>query len=97
MAQQCDDSGSKPRILNKMKTSDIQIRDPFVLPVPEDQYYYLFGTTDLNCWNDEATGFDCYRSRDLENWEGPIPAFRPPADFWCWKGVKRDKGSKGTG
>lgn len=64
-----------------MKTNEIQIRDPFVLPVPEEQYYYLFGTTDLNCWNDEATGFDCYRSRDLENWEGPIPAFRPPADF----------------
>jgi arabinan endo-1,5-alpha-L-arabinosidase len=66
-----------------MKREDIQIRDPFVLPVPEEQCYYLFGTTDLNCWNDEATGFDCYRSRDLENWDSPIPAFRPPVDFWA--------------
>lgn len=66
-----------------MKTSEIQIRDPFVLPVLEEQCYYLFGTTDKNCWGGTATGFDCYRSRNLENWEGPIPAFRPPAGFWA--------------
>lgn len=60
----------------------IQIRDPFVLPVPEERTYYLFGSTDADIWNPPATGFDCYRSTDLQHWEGPIPAFRPPADFW---------------
>lgn len=58
------------------------MRDPFVLPVPEQATYYLFGSTDKNIWEGPGCGFDCYRSTDLETWEGPIPAFRPPADFW---------------
>lgn len=62
--------------------ADIQIRDPFVLPVASEKAYYLFGTTDKNPWEGPGTGFDCYRSSDLENWEGPIAAFRPAAGFW---------------
>ena len=65
------------------KCPDIQMRDPYVLPLPEEDRYLLFGTTDRNPWSGPYTGFDCYASRDLENWEGPIPAFRPPADFWA--------------
>lgn len=65
-----------------MKRSDIQMRDPFVLPLPQEKRYLLFGTTDKNIWSGPGTGFDCYSSRDLVNWDGPIPAFRPPADFW---------------
>jgi hypothetical protein len=65
-----------------MKTNEIQIRDPFVFPQPAEQYYYLFGTTDRDAWKGPGTGFDCYRSRDLREWEGPIPAFRPPPGFW---------------
>ncbi|MBM4164750.1 MAG: glycoside hydrolase [Lentisphaerae bacterium] len=66
-----------------MKLTDIQMRDPFVLPVPKEGRYLLFGTTDKNLWSGPGTGFDCYESRDLHNWSGPIPAFRPPADFWA--------------
>jgi len=66
-----------------MKRSDIQIRDPYVLPLPEEGRYLLFGSTDKNIWSGPGTGFDCYESRDLENWNGPIPAFRPPPDFWA--------------
>jgi len=66
-----------------MKTSDIQIRDPFILPLPDERRYLLFGSTDKNIWSGPGTGFDCYESHDRENWEGPIPAFRPPADFWA--------------
>jgi len=65
-----------------MKTSEIQIRDPFILPLAESRWYYLFGTTDKNCWSGPPEGFDCYRSHDLEEWEGPFPAFRPPEGFW---------------
>ena len=64
------------------RTSDIQIRDPYVLPDPGG-WYYLFGTTDPDCWKGPGVGFDCYRSRDLVAWEGPFPAFRPPAGFWA--------------
>jgi arabinan endo-1,5-alpha-L-arabinosidase len=65
-----------------MKKEDIQIRDPFILPIAATQEYYLFGTTDKDCWKGPAEGFDCYRSSDLEDWEGPFPAFRPVPDFW---------------
>ncbi len=65
---------------NMIKREDIQIRDPYILV--HDGMYYLYGTTDKNCWSDSGTGFDSYRSKDLENWEGPFEAFRPDTDFW---------------
>lgn len=57
------------------------MRDPFILEATPG-YFVLFGTTDENLWGGPATGFDCYASSDLENWDGPIPAFRPPSDFF---------------
>ncbi|MDF7798586.1 glycoside hydrolase family 43 protein [Pontiellaceae bacterium B1224] len=68
-----------------MKTHEIQIRDPFIVPMKDEGIYYMFGTTDKNCWLPPGTGFDCYKSQDLENWEGPIEAFRPSDDFWATK------------
>lgn len=65
------------------RLEDIQIRDPFIVPFLEERLYYLFGTTDPNCWEGPGTGFDVYTSRDLEEWNGPIEAFRPPAGFWA--------------
>jgi len=65
------------------KRGDIQIRDPFVVPVREQGMYYMYGTTDANCWAGAATGFNAFRSKDLEHWEGPIPVFRPPGGFWA--------------
>ena len=66
-----------------MRLPDIQIRDPFVLPVEGEQAFYLFGTTDRNAWKGPGTGFDCYRSADLDEWQGPLAAFRPPDGFWA--------------
>lgn len=65
-----------------MKAWEIQIRDPFVVPVPEEGKYYLYGSTDKDAWTGPGVGFDCYASPDLCEWEGPSPAFRPPGDFW---------------
>ncbi len=65
-----------------MKTDRIQIRDPFVVPDERERAYYLFGTTNADDWADKGPGFDCYRSGDLVEWEGPTPAFRPPPGFW---------------
>jgi len=65
-----------------MKTLDIQIRDPFIFPNLTENIYYMFGTTDQNCWKGPGDGFDCYKSKDLEEWSGPIPAFRPSLTFW---------------
>ncbi len=66
-----------------LSRDDIQIRDPFVLPVAAERVYYLYGTTDREpCREDAGTGFDAYRSRDLVQWEGPFPVFRPQPGFW---------------
>jgi Beta-xylosidase len=68
-----------------MRRSEIQMRDPYVLPLPEEGRYYLFGTTDKDCWRSPGVGFDAYASLDLEEWEGPFAAFRPEAGFWGQK------------
>ncbi|MCZ8518526.1 MULTISPECIES: glycoside hydrolase family 43 protein [Paenibacillus] len=66
-----------------LRRDEIRIRDPYVVTMPEEGMYYLYGTTDKNVWQGAAAGFDVFRSRDLEAWEGPFAAFRPPADFWA--------------
>lgn len=38
-----------------MKTSDIHIRDPYILPLPEEGRYLLFGTTGRNAWSGAGT------------------------------------------
>lgn len=65
-----------------MKLSQIQMRDPFVLPDAERGVYYLYGSTDKDIWRGPGVGFDVYTSRNLVDWEGPRPAFRPAKDFW---------------
>lgn len=66
-----------------LKNTDIHIRDPFVLPVMAEKQYYLYGTTGPQTWTPSASGIDYYTSPDLQNWEGPFPAFRPPTNFWA--------------
>jgi arabinan endo-1,5-alpha-L-arabinosidase len=66
-----------------LKNTDIHIRDPFVLPIMAEHQYYLYGTTVSQAWTVPATGLDYYTSPDLQSWEGPFPAFRPPAGFWA--------------
>lgn len=68
--------------LKLIPTEDIQIRDPYVVPVRKEGRYYLFGSTDSNIWG-EGTGFDVYSSTDLKQWEGPSPAFRPEPGFFA--------------
>jgi arabinan endo-1,5-alpha-L-arabinosidase len=69
--------------MSLLRTGNIKIRDPYVLSVPAELVYYLYGTTDKIPWGDHpGGGFDTYRSRDLIYWEGPFPAFRPEPGFW---------------
>lgn len=65
------------------RLDQIQIRDPFVLR--EGDSYYLFGSTDQDIWRSPGVGFDVYRAQpdgQFTCFDGPFPAFRPPADFW---------------
>ncbi len=52
-----------------MKLKDINIRDPFILPL--DGKYYLYGTRAEN-YGISPRGFDVYISDDLEDWSEPI-------------------------
>lgn len=65
-----------------MKTQELHIRDPFVLPVAEEKAYYLYGTTAPHAIDGPWTHFEAYRSADLENWEGPFTVWRKTPDFW---------------
>lgn len=67
------------------KLSDIQIRDPFVVPDGDD--FYLFGSTDPDIWKSDGIGFNYYRAVDssLTEWDGSFPAFRPGAGFFARK------------
>lgn len=58
-----------------IRGDQIQIRAPYVLV--EDSVYYLFGTTDVDPWSGRGTSFLCYRSSNLEWFEGPFVAFAP--------------------
>ncbi|HEY8528984.1 MAG TPA: glycoside hydrolase family 43 protein [Paenibacillaceae bacterium] len=69
--------------LRYLRRHEIQIRDPFVLRHDGEGRYYLYGSTDKDIWRGKGTGFDVYRSEDLEHWEGPFPAFRPEPGFWA--------------
>lgn len=66
-----------------LKNTDIHIRDPFVLPMLTEQQYYMYGTTGSETWTNFASGINYYTSPDLQIWEGPFPAFRPPTGFWA--------------
>jgi len=61
------------------KLADLPIRDPFILPVKATKTYYLVKSM--------GAGVCVYSSTDLENWRGPYPVFRIPADFWTDRGV----------
>ena len=63
-----------------MKLTDINIRDPYILR--SGDWYYMYGTRAETCWG-VAEGFDCFKSKDLENWEGPFEIFHRPEGFWA--------------
>lgn len=60
------------------KREDIRVRDPYV--VLKDGVYYMYATTG------ERT-LSCYKSKDLENFEGPFTVFEISADSWAYKDV----------
>ncbi len=67
------------------RRADVPIRDPFILPMPEQGIYYMYGTTGARAEprGPFGIGFDAYVSTDLEMWYGPIAVFRPEPDFWA--------------
>lgn len=70
-----------------MKLSEINIRDPFVLPYKSK--YYMYGSrvgvpSKEEPWGCQ-TGFDVYISSDLEEWSTPKTVFEQTKYFWGTK------------
>ena len=70
-----------------MKLNEINIRDPFVLK--HEGQYYMYGSRVKESypgapWGAQ-TGFDVYKSKDLENWGEPKSVFEIPESFWATK------------
>lgn len=59
------------------KTTEIRIRDPFILAA--DGYYYLYGTIG----EPKARELYVHKSRDLENWEEPTVIYTLSDDSWA--------------
>ena len=49
-----------------MKSNEINIRDPYIMPY--DGKYYLYGTRSETAFVGQSYGFDVYVTDDLENW-----------------------------
>lgn len=68
-------------IASAIDISDINIRDPFILPVPDKGVYYMYCTSTVNDSNGrERGGVAVYKSKDLKNWEGPVQVCTIPDD-----------------
>jgi Glycosyl hydrolases family 43 len=69
-------SGARPR-------SEVRIRDPFVLPDPATETYYIYSSTTPGIDSLEPhKAVVVYPSKDLETWEAPTTVFEVPLDHW---------------
>ena len=74
-----------------LNREEIHIRDPFILTCPEEECYYMYGTTALH--NDTVSArstFSVYKTKDLEHFSDPKVildggeiGFWADKDFWA--------------
>ena len=62
--------------------ADLRIRDPFILPDPDTQTYYLCVTLRPSEGHPRS-GVGVYTSDDLKSWHGPFTVFEISSDFWA--------------
>jgi beta-xylosidase len=74
-----------------LKRSDIYIRDPFILANTTTKTYYMYSSSyGYKGMPGKRMGVTVYKSKDLNNWEGPFAVFETGNDFWadttagCW-------------
>lgn len=60
-------------IASAIDIKDINIRDPFILPVADEGVYYMYCTSTVADSNGQPRGgVAAYKSKDLRNWDGPV-------------------------
>lgn len=69
-----------------LKSTEIRVRDPFILADKKTQTYYLYSSVH-NRTLDNGQGVEVYTSKDLQNWTSPQSIFQVPENFWATKMV----------
>ncbi len=62
--------------------AETRLRDPYILPDPPTQTYYLV-TSSVRPVGLRANTVSVLRSKDLRTWTGPYPIFEIGPDFWA--------------
>ena len=60
---------------------DLNVRDPYIYV--ENDIYYMYASYQAK--EEAYPSFVCYKSKDLENFEGPFYIFKRPENFWATK------------
>ena len=66
-----------------LKLADIPVHDPWILAHQETQTYYLYTSAGRRDTGDGRSGVKVYKSKDLQNWQGPYIVYRVPAGIWA--------------
>jgi GH43 family beta-xylosidase len=66
----------------KWNSSQLRVRDPFILADSTTKTYYLYNASSLRKVSASIKGVDVYKSKDLATWEGPYSVFSLPENFW---------------
>ncbi|MEM9718889.1 MAG: family 43 glycosylhydrolase [Bacteroidota bacterium] len=71
-----------------IQTSEIRIRDPFIVADSRSQTYYMYAQMRNRLSGEDAPqGVEVYTSTDLENWTPPQPVLTLAEDFWARRSV----------
>lgn len=61
---------------------DINIRDPFIMPMEKEGVYYMYATSPAQENGKTYGGMVAYKSKDLKHWSEPVRVFDVPRDNW---------------
>lgn len=64
----------------KLTLDDINIRDPFIVPVAEEGVYYMYSSSSVKENGAVYGGVMAYKSKDLKHWDAPVRVFDVPRD-----------------
>ena len=78
------DGRRRPPQVAEIDRADLYIRDPFIVPEPDTQTYYLYKSADVTLEDGQRRpGVVAYSSKNLQTWLGPYPVFHYPDDLWA--------------
>jgi hypothetical protein len=66
-----------------MKLGDFYLHDPFILAHEPGKTYYLYNSAGPKQTGSARSGVLAYKSKDLENWDGPYVVFEVPDGIWA--------------